>query len=319
MDALLQDAIDAADWPLARQLLAAAATKERAAVGLGADSVLEALQLAALHDADAAARMLGRGVACDLHSACALGLADEVARLATPRSCGRTAEELTPMGFALVRGQRAAVAALLAAGDDPERPLRRIGFFLWEQQALAAGHGNWRPLHAAAAHGYVDDAAAIVRALAAAGADVEAVCPLGERPLHLAAAYGWLPVLATLLAAGADVDAPTSPTPPAVWRLAAPKGASPVAEQTPLMVAAREGRLEAAAALLDRGASIACRDDDGGTALHSAARPWWRENAPLAARLLAAGADPRARDHAGRTPRDLAAAAGHSATAALLR
>ena len=319
MDAALRDAIDRGDLPRAGRLLLAAAAADRAAMGLAAESSLTPLQLAVLHDGEAAARMLRRGVACDLHSACALGLADAVARLATPENRGKTAEELTPMGFALVRGQRAAVQALLAAGDDPERPLRRIGFFSWEMQALAAGHGGWQPLHAAAAHGYAADAAAMVRALIEAGAYVEAICPLGERPLHLAAAYGWLPVLETLLAAGADVDAPTAPAPAAVWRLSAPQGAPLVAGQTPLMVAAREGRLEAAAALLESGAGIARRDGHGATALHHAARPWWRENAALATRLLAAGADRRARDRDGRTPRDLAVAAGHSDTAALLR
>ena len=319
MDELLRNAIDRDDHPCARRLLAAAAAQDRAAVGLGAESTLEALQLAALYDADAALRMLRHGVVCDLHSACALGLADAVARLATPKDCRKKAEELTPMGFALVRGQLAAVQALLAAGDDPERSLRRIGFFSWEMQALAAGHGRWQPLHAAAAHGYAADAAAIVRALVEAGANVEAVCPLGERPLHLAAAYGWLPVLETLLAAGADVDTPTAPAPAAVWRLSAPQGAPLVAQQTPLMVAVREGRLEATAALLDSGAGIVRRDGNGATALHHAARPWWRENAALATRLLAAGADRHARDRDGRTPRDLAVAAGHSDTAALLR
>ena len=147
---------------------------------------------------------------------------------------------------------------------------------------------------------------------------MEAVCPLGERPLHLAAAYGWLPVLEALVAAGADVDAPTAPAPAAVWRVSAPPNMPPVARQTPLMVAAREGRLEAAAALLENGASVACRASNGATPLHHAARPWWRENAALAARLLAAGADRGAKDEDGRTPLDLAAAAGYSATASLL-
>ena len=318
MDDALRTAIDAGDLPRAHQLLLAAAAKARSAVGLGATSPLSALQLAALHDAEAAERMLAQGTACDLHSASALGRTADIARLATSASCNVHAEHLPPIGFAILRGQLPAVQALLATGDDPNRPLPRIGFFLWEIEALTAGRAVWQPLHAAAAHGYAENAAAIVATLTAAGADVEATCVLGERPLHLAATYGWLPVLETLLAAKAEVDAPTAPVPPKVWNLAAPPGVPPVSAQTPLMVAAREGQRAAAAALLKHGASLAARDSHGGTALHTAARPWWRENAALADELLAAGADRHAKDDDGHTPADLAAAAGYSKTAAVL-
>ena len=318
MDDALRTAIDAGDLPRAHQLLLAAAAEARAAVGLGTTSPLSALQLAALHDAEAAERMLAQGIACDLHSACALGRTADIARLATSASCAALTEHLPPIGFALLRGQLAAVQALLAAGDDPNRPLPRIGFFLWEIEALTAGHAGWHPLHAAAAHGYAENAAAIIATLTAAGADVEATCVLGERPLHLAATYGRLPVLEALLAAGAKVDAPTTPIPPKVWNLAAPPGVPPVFGQTPLMVAAREGQRAAVAALLKRGASVAIRDSHGGTALHVAARPWWRESAALAGELLAAAADRRAKDDDGHTPADLATAAGYSKTAAAL-
>lgn len=316
-DALLA-AIDAGDLAGARRLLLASAEASRAAVGLPATSTLTTLQLAALHDAAAAERLLADGAACDLHSACAMGRRQDVARLATAPAQSTLAEQLPPLGFALVAGQLGAVEALLAAGDDAERSLPRIGFFLWEFAPAVAAGGSWRPLHAAAAHGYAADAGAIVAALAGAGADVEAPAPHGLRPLHLAAAYGWLPVLDALLAAGANVNAATRPVPAAVWRLTAPKGVASAFGQTPLMVAAREGQREAAAALLRHGASHASRDSRGTTALHAAAHPWWREAPHVATVLLAAGADRAARDHDGRTPLDYAAAAGYSETAALL-
>ena len=293
--------------------------QQREAVGLGAESDLTALQLAALYEEAAAERLLERDHACDLHSACALARVDEISRLANAEACGALAELLTPMGFALVRGRLASVSALLQAGDDPRRPLPRIGFFVWELAAHTAGHGRWEPLHAACAHGYAPDAAAIARALVDAGADVEAVCGLGERPIHLAATYGWMPVLETLLGAGATVDAPTTEVPPALWKMAAPGDAAPAFAQTPLMVAAREGAVEAARFLLRHGARVDVRDSGGRTSLHIAARPWWRENAAMVALLLEAGAEPSARDNAGQTPGECAAAAGYAESAALLR
>lgn len=318
MNVRLRQAIDAADWPRCKRLILQEAQQSRAAIGLGEESDLTALQLAALHDPKAADAMLARGVECDLHSAAALGRTGDIAALATPANLAGLAEHLPPLGFALVRAQLGSVRALLRAGDDPNRPLLRIGFFVWELEALGAGFGAWSPLQAASTHGYAADAAAIVGTLLGAGAERDAISPLGAGPIHLASIYGWLPVLGALLDAGADVDARSERAGDAVWRLSAPSHARNVGGQTPLMVAATEGRTEAARWLISRGADVHAKDESGATALHAAARPWWGEEPALARLLLEGGADPRARDAAGRTPHGLADGAGFEATAAVL-
>ena len=134
----------------------------------------------------------------------------------------------------------------------------------------------------------------------------------------MAAIYGWLPVLETLLVAGADVDSRTVPVEDAMWRMSSPAHAERVSDSTPAMVAAREGGVETVRWLLARGADVNARGSAGATPLHAAARPWWGEKPELVSVLLASGADRRARDAAGRTPQDVAVAAGFAATAELL-
>ena len=302
-----------------KALLLAAHAQSRAGVGLGADTDLTALQLASLHDEEVARVLREGGSSCDLHSACALGLADEIRRLAPGDDLGALAEDLTPMGFALVKNRLAAVRALLDLGEDPNRPLPRIGFFVWELKALAAGFGNWSPLQAACTHGYAPEAAAIASVLLESGADRDAPSPLGDRPIHLAAVYGWMPVLETLVAAGADVDSRTVHVAEAIWQMSSPAHAERVSDSTPMMVAAREGGVETVRWLLVQGAEVNARDSGGATPLHAAARPWWSEKPELVSVLLEAGADRRARDAAGRTALDTAAAAGFAETAGLLR
>lgn len=101
-----------------------------------------------------------------------------------------------------------------------------------------------------------------------AGADRDAPSPLGDRPIHLAAIYGWIPVLETLVAAGADVGSRTVPIADAVWRMSSPEGAEHAGGLTPAMVAAREGGVDALRWFLARGADANARDDRGSTPLH---------------------------------------------------
>lgn len=157
----------------------------------------------------------------------------------------------------------------------------------------------------------------VVRLLLEHGAPVNT--PGEQRaPLHAAAYDGRFDVLKELLARGADVNATNS------W------GA------TALHEAARSdaARAELALALIDAGANVNARDPGGSTPLHVAVGgftgcmdgmiPFWvkhgiaKARIPVAAALLAHGADLDAADASGRTPLGRAIEEGNKAGRAFL-
>lgn len=197
------------------------------------------------------------------------------------------------------------------------------------------------PLDARAANGRTalwlaaeqDGALDALRLLLEAGADPRAVDGTGATPFHAAALSGDLQKVELLRAHGAAIDAADAQgvTPlvyagfqgdvaMVAWLI--DHGASPNATvatgESALQLATLDGRDELAALLLARGASVAARDADGRTALHHAALVD-RGDSRLLERLLAAGADPRAKANDGATPLSLALSGGHLHHAALLR
>ena len=116
MDGALRAVVQAGDTGAVRALLLRNHAKQRAAVGLGLESDLSALQLASLYDDEAATLLLESGVECDLHSACALGLPDDISRLAARGDLGAVAEHLTPMGFAITKARLGRCAGVAEGG-----------------------------------------------------------------------------------------------------------------------------------------------------------------------------------------------------------
>lgn len=121
----------------------------------------------------------------------------------------------------------------------------------------------------------------------------------GWSPLHLAGHYGHAGVVEALIAAGADVEVV----------------ARNVIGNRPLGSAVAGGSVEVVRALVAGGAAVDARDGGGLTALHLAADGKLHE---VITALLDAGADRASKDKAGRTPADIARAAGDPVGAGLL-
>jgi len=137
-----------------------------------------------------------------------------------------------------------------------------------------------------------------VELLLSRGAEVNARARNGWTALTLAAARGFDGIVGNLLAHGADPNV------------------TDIYGWTPLMRAVQAERLNVVKVLLaEHRVDMNVADEYGQTALHHAAAENLSEIARL---LLARGARRDAHDRAGRTPRDLAEAAGHKELAALL-
>jgi len=143
----------------------------------------------------------------------------------------------------------------------------------------------------------------LARLLLDRGASVDAQDKEGWSPVHRAVSL-WAEqpaLLPLLLSHHADTNA----------RLADGR--------TPLMLAARIGKTERFAPLLDAGAKINAADSQGQTALMVAAQVTWDDAAAeMLTLLLARGADPNLTDSQGRTAADLAAVSGHLSRVELL-
>ena len=165
---------------------------------------------------------------------------------------------------------------------------------VWYPEANDCHAASSHPLHAAARAGDLD---LVNHFITVHMADVNRANASGFTPLHWAAIGGHAAIAATLLAAGASVDAKDED------------------DETPLHFAARNGRASVVATLLARGADVDAKDEDDNTPLHFAAN---NGSAAVVAPLLAAGAEVNAKNDNDAAPLHFAAYGGHVSIIVLL-
>ena len=245
------------------------------AIGFG----MTLLQLASIRerkDGRPSKLLMDCGATIDLHSACGLGMLDRIESLLNdhPESVNDQVDTYVPMQFAITSGRSEVIQLLVEHGDDVNRPLKKVAYFGWEDDAVDQAYTPWTPIHMAALWGFNKDRVPVAQALASAGADLNAVSPLdGFRPIHLVAMPNRVDMIKFFVSQGVDVDSRTKKC--SVINLPNENGPLDGYECTALMVAAAEGFVEATACLLELGADPRAVNSLGCSALDFAERRFW--------------------------------------------
>ncbi len=276
--------------------------------------------------------LLENGAEMDLWSACGLGdLAAIDAYLDKyPQALNQTVHDVFPIQYPILTNRPEVVGHLLNRGEDPNRPLRKAHWFVWDEYFVEKGLYRWTPLLMAGIWGRIE----IFDILLEAGADLSATSTLGNNAIHWAAIQSRIPLIQRNLDAGVDIDLASSSAEPAeiaAYRVAATdvKGnfsgrsnSQKFKEDgcTPFHFAVLEGHAETMEWLIDKGASLSKRNTHGATILHLAAAPFQGEYAEVFNRVMAlAPGDLNAVDDDGLTPLDYAMQANHNATVEILK
>ena len=318
----LSSAIDSAianrDWQEVKKVLLSHHKKNRSEVGLTAISDLTPLQVAALYQPSVAHQMIDKGVRVDVHTKALLDLSLDGC---TTDELGQYVEGYSPLGMAVYRGCTESIDSLIQQGDEVNRKQFRAGFYVWEDQAMDEWGATWYPIHIAAVHGYLASAVENIKVLVSHGADLSVTNLYGATAIHLAATHCWIETVKVLIEVGADIEAKTAPVSERVHQVTVtpPNVPRPSSGLTPLMVAVQEGFEDLVVFLLQHGADVNAKTDQGYMPLHLAAHPWWAENTSIIQTLLDHGADKSACTEAGAAPIEIARRAGFAESMALLR
>jgi ankyrin repeat protein/predicted aspartyl protease len=259
-------------------------------------------------------------------------------------ACVLIAQEAQDLVKAALRGDVAAVQALLAKGADINANIGATALIMASQ----GGHGEvvqvllakGAEVNAKATDGRTALMMAsqnrhgeVVQVLLAKGADVNAKANDGRTALMIASQNRHPEVVQTLLAKGADVNARANNGATAlimasqnsngeVVQALLAKGADANAKlndgRTALMLASQNGNHEVVQALLAKGADVNAKATDGRTALMTASKNGHGNYLGVVQALLAKRADVNAKANDGTTALDVATVLGHADIRALL-
>ena len=221
--------------------------------------------------------LLEQGAKLDLHSACGLGQLDFIKETLTsdPDAVNKQVDGYFPIQFAITAAQPEVIRCLAEFGDDPNRDLRKVAYFGWEDDTRDQNFTPWKLIHMASLWGFNADRVPVAESLAVAGAELDTVSPLdGYRPIHLVAMSNRVDMIRFFASRGVDVNVQTAEF-DGFDLSEGNEGPTMGSDCTPLMVAAAEGFVEATKCLLELGADKAVENGEGQTALDLATNRFW--------------------------------------------
>ena len=221
--------------------------------------------------------LMQHGEELDFHSACGLGRLDRLSDLFDSGTdvLAQTVDDYYPIQFAISGSQPDVIRFLCEQGDAPNRSLRKVAYFGWEDDILASDFTPWRPIHMATLWGFDAARVPVLEALLSNGAEIHSPSPLdGYLPLHLAAMPNRVEMIRFLVSRGAEIDRRTADS--RGVELSAEDG-GPISgnANTALMVAAAEGAADAVECLLQLGADPSAANSESMTALDFARQAFW--------------------------------------------